>query len=527
MNIETAIAGMGVEMAAVDDERLAWLELNDLGNAERLKARFGATLAWLPMAQCWAAFDGRHWSATDGARRASLAAYAPVRALRDEAEALEGLAAAPDRWWPSLTADMIETRMVRLREWRVKAGNSNRLGGMLKEAANLMTVADELFDADPLALNVMNGTLRFAVEAGEFRVMFSEGHDPADRITRLARTVYDPRARAPKWLAHLETCLPDPEVRKFYQTAHGYTMTALTDEQCVFLCQGRGGDGKSTAQQAIQHTLGSYAIAASVNTFISSGSRGQDASGPSPDMARLAGDSRLVIAGEPKKGSRLDDGRIKLWTSSGEVVARKLHKDDFPFRPRGKLWFECNGRPEISGDDDGIWRRIVLFLWTHQFGDAKVIGFEKQLFAEAPGILNWLIEGLARWMLDGRLKLPEGVTQAVAEYRRANNHFGEWLKERTLAEPGASTLSKELYGDYKAWCERNDIGERDMLSSTKFGLELGDRQFLVRKNGKGNIERRGLRLKAPADEFAERAEDEAAMAAYDDLAAEYGARGDD
>jgi putative DNA primase/helicase len=501
-----------IEIGIVNNEVLAWKETNDLGNAERLQARFGSRLCWLPVGG-WAYFEGTHWSLADGTRQAVLAAQKTVRALRDEADALIALMKDEARWFDGCSASMLKARADALRAWQVKAGNNNKIAGMLAQAANLMMVPDEAFDTDPLALNVKNGTLRFRKGHDGIEVTL-DPHDAGDRMTKLANVVYDPRAKAPKWSTHLATCLADDSARAFFQDALGYTLTGLTTEQCVFMDQGRGGDGKSTAMMAFSHMMGSYAATASINSFLSSG-KTADGSGPSSDLARLHGDIRIVSVGEPPKGSMLNDSRIKIWTGSGEVVARKLHKDDFGFKPRSKLWFECNGRPKISGDDDGIWRRILILLWSHQFKpEDRVLGFEAQLFEEASGILNWAIVGLGRWLMAGALTKPEIITAAVAEYRRANNHFGDWLTECTIAEAGVSTLSKSLYASYKAWCENSDIGERDVMSSTKFGLELGDRQFMSKKNGAGNIERRGIRLKTAM-------EDADTLAAYDAMAEEY------
>ncbi|WP_310498296.1 phage/plasmid primase, P4 family [Sandarakinorhabdus sp.] len=507
---------LGSDMAVVDNGRLAWLEANDIGNAERLKARFGNRLAWLPHVQSWAFYEGRYWSVEDGPRQAMLAAQVTVRAIADEIDAMKALAERSQDWPEWMTAALLRARISTLAQWRIKAGNSNRLSGLLMQATAMMTVADEAFDADPLAINCRNGTLRLWREDG-VPVMQLFDHDPADRLTKMARVDWNPKAVAPSWERHLATCLPSGDVRAFFQQAMGYCATGLTDEQCVFLLQGKGGDGKSTSMLVIMHVLGSYALTAGVNTFLTSG-KVKDGGGPSSDVARLSGDLRLVSAGEPKKDAMIDDSRVKQFTGSGEMTARHLHKAEINFKPRGKLVFECNGRPKISGDDDGIWRRIVLILWPHQFDkSARVLGFEKQLMEEGPGVLAWLVRGIMAWMSAGKLVLPAEVESAVEEYRRSNSHFGNWLTDRTIKDEQALTPSKALYADYKDWCERNDIDERTMLTTTKFGLELGDRQFLTKKNSKGNIERRGVRLRVAADVLG----DDDAMAAYDDMAAAY------
>lgn len=502
-----------VEISIVNNEVLAWKECNDLGNAERLQARFGSRLCWLPVGG-WAYFDDTHWSLADGARQAVLAAQKTVRALRDEAEALDRLLKDEARWFEGCTAGMLKGRSAALRVWQVKAGNNNKIAGMLAQAANLMMVPDDQFDTDPLALNVKNGTLRFRMGPEGLEVTRSD-HDAGDRITKMANVVYDPKAKAPKWLGHLSTHQPDDSAREFFQDALGYTLTGLTDEQAVFICQGMGGDGKSTAMMAYGHMMGSYAVTASINSFLSTG-KPRDGGAASSDIARLSGDIRLISLGEPPKGAMLDESRIKIWTGGGDAIGRALHKAEVAFKPKSKLWLECNARPKISGDDDGIWRRILMLLWAVQVPkDKRVLGYEKQLFEEASGILNWGIVGLGRWLAAGALKKPDVVTEAVQEYRRANSHFGEWLGDCTVKDPDASTLSKTLFNDYKVWCEKNDIAEKEMMSSTKFGLELGEKQFKRHKNSAGNIERRGIRLKQALD-------DADNLAAYDDMAAEYG-----
>ncbi|MBB3875298.1 DNA primase family protein [Sphingomonas aquatilis] len=490
-------------MTTVDPLALCWREMSDLGNAERLEVRAGGKLVHV-REWGWVAYNGIRWSAEDGQRLAMLKTHEVARGIRDE---IAALAEVPDeelrsRFGEWCTTERRQDRVINLHKHAVQSGNASKATAMLAQAATL----DELnrrmddFDGDLLVVNTSNRTLRFrrtkdAPEGKRWHIIDAP-HDPADLLTRAMTCDYDPKAEAPGWHKHLTTVLPDPAVRDYFQQVIGYALSGLTVEQCMFMLQGKGGDGKSTTMNILRELMGGYGVAADVQTFMAAGQRsGADAT---PDLVRLAGDTRLVCTQEPKRGSAIDEQRIKQFTGGSPIQARANYGDAFEFKARGKLFMECNSRPRISGDDDGIWRRIVIILFPHQFKGAAIDkGVEDRLLAEGPGILNWMLEGLRLWLEAGRLVQPPSVAEAVEEYRRSANPFGEWMAARVdTSDPNVLTLSSSLYNDYKSWCEAEGVSDRELMNSTAFGRALGDRQILLGpKDGKGLKRRRGARLR--------------------------------
>ena len=492
-----------VLMVTVDPLALCWREMSDLGNAERLEVRAGGKLVHV-REWGWVAYNGIRWSAEDGQRLAMLKTHEVARGIRDEIAALSEI---PDeelrtRFGEWCTTERRQDRVINLHKHAVQSGNASKATAMLAQAATL----DELnrrmddFDSDLLVVNTANRTLRFrrtkdAPEGRRWHIVEAP-HDPADLLTRAMTCDYDTKAEAPGWHKHLETVLPDPAVRAYFQQVIGYALSGLTVEQCMFMLQGKGGDGKSTTMNILRELMGGYGVAADVQTFMAAGQRsGADAT---PDLVRLAGDTRLVCTQEPKRGSAIDEQRIKQFTGGSPIQARANYGDAFEFKARGKLFMECNSRPRISGDDDGIWRRIVIILFPHQFKGAAIDkGVEDRLLAEGPGFLNWMLEGLRLWLEAGRLVQPPSVAEAVEEYRRSANPFGEWMAARVdTSDPNVLTLSSSLYNDYKSWCEAEGVSDRELMNSTAFGRALGDRQILLGpKDGKGLKRRRGARLR--------------------------------
>lgn len=501
-------AGTSIAVVVIDAESMAWLELSDLGNAERLVRRANGRLLHVE-GMGWVAYDGRRWSTADGQRLASLKAHEVARGMRDEVAAL---GAVPDEQLKSVygewcTLERRQQRVVDLHKHAVSSGNANRTSAMLAQAAHLMSGQREDFDGDPYVLNVLNGTLRFQKDAkGKWGVV-KKDHDPADMLTRLCETEWNPKAQCTEWIKHLETVLPHADIRTYFQDCIGYALLGLIDEQCIFMLQGKGNDGKSVTMNVLRQILGSYGFAADVQTFMAGAQRsGGDAS---PDLARLAGDVRLVSVGEPRRGGALDEARIKQVTGGSPITARELHEMPFEYLPHFKVFFECNGRPRISGDDDGIWRRIRVILFPRQFRLPHqapsphmlepVKGIDRLLLEESAGILNWAIEGALRWLIAGTLVTPEAMKEAVEDYRRSANPFGEWMVERLDTGPEwASHLeyAADLFANYKQWCEDNGVADKEVMTSTGFGRALGDRQILKGpKDGAGKVRRRGARLR--------------------------------
>lgn len=476
-----------IAVTVPDPVAMAWYEMNDYGNALRIRDLAQGRLLWVE--DHWRAYDGRRWAAEDGQLRAQSLAHEMARHIAEEAEALDdALASAtgPKR-------DMIEDRQEALYKHAVQSGNANKTAAALQQLKSVLRARRDDFDRDPLALNVANGTLRFARREGEWRVELHP-HDPADMICHLTGVPWNPKAQAPAWQAHLETVLPRPEVRDFFAACMGYAATGLITEQVILLLQGRGGDGKSTTMDVVRETLGDYAKVAGVESFLAGAVRsGAEAS---PDMARLAGDCRLACTSEPKIGAKLDEGRIKQITGGQPVTARELHGAPFEYVPRFLLVLECNRKPRISGDDDGIWRRVLVVEFPHQFkGSAVDKGVKDRLLAEREGVLHWLVDGVLAWLGHG-LRPPAAVTEAIEEYRRASNPFGEWFAERVdVSDASARVLSADLYASYKTFCDDNGVSDREVMTSTAFGRALGDKQLRKSKDSAGRVIRTGARLR--------------------------------
>lgn len=534
---------------AGDADPLLWRgkwPMNDLGNARRLHALAAGRLlfcAEIGKAGDWLWFDGVRWTTHDGAGRARALALSVPDMIMDEARALR--AACDDAealravYGPKYTGEMALEKAAALTGWAMKSGNSDRTGGMIRQASAL-TDADgafvmrerlDAFDTDPMRYHVANGVLVFRQRAapavgrdapspsagasgasggtqpqadrGSWYVDFVPGHRPDDRFMQVAAVAYDPAATCPAWESRLIELHDDPVARCAIQRIYGMTMTGLTSDQAFYIFQGKGGDGKSMTNEVLCALHGDYARTASPKTFLAS-RHDRSGSEHQADIVRLAGDIRLVVADEPKKGSTWDGERIKQVTGSRVTARAPNATEDITFTPRWQLVVECNTLPRAPSDDRAFRRRFKLFPWLKSYGVTPGLTDEAphivkaRLMDEAAGVLNWMIAGACDWLREQEIPEPEIAAVATSSYWAETSPMGEWLHDRCdVSDPDAESESSALYADFRSYClnERGDK-EEAIVNQTVFGKALTEGQFYSARSTKtGRKVRRGIKLR--------------------------------
>lgn len=503
-------AGGEGEGPPVDPEllaRLAGEPQNDTGNARRLIAHFGSDMLNVRIANdsgqnaalgahWWA---GTHWEPTGGGHAferwaqscAELVALeAPYLDLSDaDRELVESAAPLKGKRKEDLTEDERDLRnaanaaMDRLgkrradrRKFAVSCGNRSRTLAMIHQALPHITVEPEALDAEPLAINVANGTLRLVrreVEDLECpdpdvvrmkRVWAVELHPHAreDLIAKCMPVEYRPDAESARWRGFMDRFQPSEAMQRFLQRFYGYCLTGLMGEQVMVYHYGGGSNGKSTFMEALARLQGQYAQLLPKEALVGDQERRGDQA--TPEYARLPG-TRMVRVPELKRGEKLREAAVKQMTGGEPMLVRPLHGRFFEMRPSFKLVGSGNDKPLITGVDHGIWRRMRLVVWKVTISDAEARPFERvvrELVEEGPGILNWLLEGLVDYLTHG-LRAPEEVIAATTEYRHQMDPVGEFLEAHVERvdppadedAPRRTVTAKAMYDAYVGWCEQN------------------------------------------------------------------------
>lgn len=500
------------------DLRAAFLPHTDLGNAERWVLRHGDRFRWVPE-WGWLAWDGRRWNKPEAETMLQQSIFATVRAIQDEADAVretglgETLALTDSQLGAIERAEHSFADDGRDRLIEVKAGKarffSDKIAswGRASESSGRIRAIETLvkpkvsahptdFDADPMVLNVLNGTLVFERSAGDGcgdPVITLRPHAQADLITKLAPVEYDPAARCPQFDAFLEEVQPDAEIRRFLDAWAGYGLTGDTAEQVFVINHGLGANGKSVWSDVIGWIAGDYSTTVPIETFLDQGAarRGSDAT---PDLAELPG-RRFVRTSEPRRGRSFAEELIKLITGQEPMKVRHLNRDFFEFQPVMKITVSANQRPEASSDA-AFWRRVILVPWEVIIpAERRDKNLAIRLREEAPGILNRLLTGAEDWMARG-LPIADKIREATDAYRDDRDPLGRFLGMATEPEAEGKIQSSKLYEVYQAWAKFASEAE---WTQKGFSGAMSDRGF--RKKTSNGVWWLGLRLTRDVGDF--------------------------
>jgi putative DNA primase/helicase len=434
--------------------------LTELGVAERVAREHGGELFYVPERAQWFVWEGKRWVVDPGNRIMQLV-KATIRKMSADAEEdlgkldpdlVEALkrpktdkrekllaAYAPGDVLSGKSANTL-LGFARSMETHAKMSAVCRLSATLEKLIKRQAV----LDTNPWLLNVSNGTIDLGT--GQLRA-----HSREDYITKLSDVAYDPHARAPRFKKFLEEVLPDPDLRSYVQRAHGYSLTGLTTEQCMFICTGTGSNGKSVLEKLRRAYMGEYIKTSPASTFLEK--RNND--GPRNDLAAMAG-ARLIAVSETKRGQALDESLVKGATSGDVITARFLQKEFFEYEPQFKLWMSTNHRPQVNGGDNGIWRRLRVIPFEVTIPDDRQnVNLDKELIAEElPGVLAWAVEGCLRWQTH-RLGKPLVMQAEIEEYRESSDPLADWVTDSCVMAGKAT--SNELWQSYMGYCARNGL----------------------------------------------------------------------
>lgn len=482
----------------------AGLPPNDYGNGQRLLAWFREEVLFVqPLG--WHVWTGTHWDNEEGDRRGLRLAhetalriafeageFGPTERERAAIEAAEAQAPPPDVETREEAAARKSVDKAAARAWgavysrrdarvqfAIDSGNGGKAREMLKAAAPYRTVASGAMDADPLKLNVRNGTLVFSRARDEECSDVSASvalrpHDRADLMTRLAPASWRADAAAPRWQAFLDRFQPDRARQAFLQRYFGYAATGLFGEQVLVFFHGGGSNGKSTFLESIARVLGPYAQILEAESVTGTHQRRGDQA--TPDLVKLPG-ARLVRVSEIPRGVPIKEELIKRITGGEPMLARPLNKEFFEFTPTFKTVLSGNDEPKIHGTDYGIWRRILLVPWEVTIPEAERRPMEAvlaELMEERDGILGWLVAGALAYLAEG-LAPPADIRAATEDLKADLDPVGRFLAacvEPMPPDQGFSVTGGEMFKAYQAWC--GESGEK-VFSMTFFGRECAKR----------------------------------------------------
>ena len=424
----------------------------DMANARRFARLHGHDVRFTAQ-RGWLAWDAQRWAPDEKGVRVQQLAKNTALGVFDE------IKYAADR-----------KAMVKHAQWSQSNIAINAMISLVRSEPGILASLDT-FDADPMLLNVANGTLNL-------RDGTLGPHRPEDLITRLANVSYDPAADHVLWdefVNHLTG--GDEELYRYLRRLTGYLLTGLATEQVLHFFYGLGANGKTVFCEIIQALLGDYAIVVSPELVMQ-----RRHSGIPNDVARLRG-VRVAMMNETSQGSRFDEAKLKDLTGGDMLTGRFMRQEFFDFSPTHKLVIRGNHKPVLTGTDEGIWRRLRLVPFAVTIPpDQQDRQLVQNMRAELPGILRWAVHGCLEWQQDG-LKPPAIITDAVLQYREESDTLGHFISERCQERKLGQITSSAFFSAYKSYAE--EAGER-WIPSKDLPAEMIRRGFFHKRGTGGH-----------------------------------------
>ena len=337
------------------------------------------------------------------------------------------------------------------------------INSVLAAVKSMITVKADDLDSNEFDLNTPSGTydLRLGLHG-------SRKHNPNDLITKI--TAVSPSDNGMDiWLDFLRTIFQDDsELINYVQETIGLAAVGKVYCENLVIALGNGNNGKSTFYNVIARVLGDYSGTISSDS-LTAGYRGNSGA----ERAEMKG-KRIIIASELEEGKRLNTATLKQLCSTDKIHAEEKYKAPFDFTPSHSLILYTNYRPEISANDAGTWRRIVIIPFKAQISSSQDIkNYSDYLFKKAgSAILKWIIEGACNVIHKNfKLSPPDIVLNEISSYRDDNDWFSDFIEQCCELGADYSVNSKELYDAYRNYCHVHDL---NIHSTNDFYSALGN-----------------------------------------------------
>jgi P4 family phage/plasmid primase-like protien len=416
-----------------------YFPLTDTGNAERFVAMFGNEVCYSFTTKSWWIWNGKIWREDTKGIVDRLAVQAIRSIIADAA-----------------TVDNMQVRDAML-GWAKKSEARRAIRAMLEGAQSLVAIDQDRFDGDAYLLNVQNGIV-------DLKMGTLLPHDPAKFCTKLAGCDFVPGALASNFMKFVnDFCCGDAELIDFLQREVGACLLGAQLDRSFLMFYGRGRNGKSVLGRVIQNLVGDYAVVLNPEFMLTA------AKDDKLEALALRG-ARVALCQELPENGKLAESRIKLMTGGDILKARGLYQNYQQFRVTANLLLFGNHKPFVSGAD-AVWDRLKLFPCEFR-PTTEDPHFADKLMKELPGILNWALEGLSKYLTEGQI-LPARIVEELKDYRAVEDSLGAFIDENFELHSANRIEVSEVYKMYETYARENGEFVMSQKALTKKLSERG------------------------------------------------------
>ena len=446
---------------------------SDSGNAERLaQSRSAERIRYVVDAGGWMQFDGKRWVDDVGGVSGMAVAKQSIREAKEK--------------FRRLLTDKESKERRGAEQFCIRSEQAHSLRSAVDVARTLKALqisSLDLLDKSPDLLN----TPDFVVN---LRTSAKEAHRPDLMMAKMTKISPDFDADCPKWKETIKNAtMGDEKLQDLLELTLGMSVTGYTHE--VFsIFYGQASDNlKSTICETVLELLGEYGGTITSSALTANRGGGE---GATPAIAGMRG-KRLILADEWKENAKLDDAIVKRICSQDAITARMLHSNPITFTPTHTIILRTNHLPIVSGNDEGVWKRLRPLPFNYKVPpEKKDEGYRTRMVKEEGGaILAWLCRCAMRFIElhegGGQLPNPDSVVALKKQYRSDSDILSQWGEaELEFGDFLLFASNEELKTSFGEFAE--DRGEDSKDTSHKTMAN-----FLVRHGCVGGSKKKGHR----------------------------------
>jgi len=336
-----------------------------------------------------------------------------------------------------------------------------KLSGVLRKARGLLEVPYGFFSNDLTEfIPCANGMLRL----GDKKLLpFS----PSYRRRNKLAVPYDPTAKCPMFLDTLMRPALEADDLDLLQRACGLFLIGENISQTIVILSGTAGGGKGTFVRVLNGIIGETNLATLRPQLL----------GERFELGRFLGKTLLYGADAPadflnQRGASV----LKSLTGYDPMTLEFKNSNESPsIICRFNVVITCNTHlvVHLEGDPDG-WRRRMAIVGYHKPKPERVIAnLDKQILSvEAPGVLNWMVDGLDKLRADEwQLNLTDQQQRIVDDLLLESAGHTVFVRERIIKADGRRLTVTHAFASYVEFCTEHGWAA---LTQNEFGRVIGD-----------------------------------------------------
>lgn len=325
----------------------------------------------------------------------------------------------------------------------------------LRESANVMkrlcekiafNLSREMMVCHPdgqVWINVENGTLVID-DKGECVL---RDHNRDDNFFYVLPYCYDPSAKCERWQQFLDQMLPERESQKILAEFLAYCLTkGIKAEKMLVLC-GNGSNGKSVILDVVEALMGHENV-----SYLPLSALTED------DKKRVQMNHKLVNISH-ESAREIEPSVLKRIVSGEPVDGYVNYEGPVTLTDYGKLITSFNELPTAE-NTHGFFRRFILLMMKVTVSEKeRNVNLAKELIAtELPGILNWVLEGMKRFLKNYEFTDSPACNEAIQQYRLQSDNVAMFFSECCELTDGSYTQKgKDVYDAYRKYCQEEGL----------------------------------------------------------------------